>query len=378
LPEVSIVVPTYNERENIVVLGERLDKAMKEHGINYELIIVDDNSPDGTAEAARSLEGKISGKVKVIIRKNEKGLASAVIRGFENARGRYLIVMDADLQHPPEVVPKIVEKLRSGCDVVVASRYAKEGGVEEWSFVRKIISKGATWLSWIFLPKMRGVTDPMSGFFGLKREVIEGSLRKGNLNPKGFKILLEVLAKAKYEKVCEVPYVFQKRYSGESKLNQKVMMEYVIHLLSLAKETGEIKRMITFASVGAGGVLVNEGTLYVAYELLKLKDLSNEVGLALSAVVGFETSVMFNFLLHDSITFKEFVKKKDMQSKLKRLFHYHNASVAGLVVQIAALLLLTSIGVHYLLANLVGIFLGLGVRYSLSLMKAWNEWLEQT
>ncbi|UXD21091.1 dolichol monophosphate mannose synthase [Ignicoccus pacificus DSM 13166] len=371
LTEVSVIVPTYKERENIVELAKRLDEAMREHGIDYELVVVDDNSPDGTAEAAMSMRDKVSGKIKVIVRKNERGLASAVLRGFKEAEGRYLIVMDADLQHPPEVVPKVVEKLREGCDIVVASRYTKEGGVQDWSLIRRIISKGATWLAWIFLPRIRGVTDPMSGFFGLRREIIEENMRKGNLNPKGFKILLEILAKAKYEKICEVPYVFQKRFKGESKLDQKVMMEYLIHLIKLAKETGELRRMITFATIGAGGVVVNEGTLYLFYELLGLKGL-RELGLVLSAVAGFEASVIFNFILHETITFREFVKRKDLMSRLKRLFHYHNASVAGLVVQVGTLVILTNLGVYYLLANLIGIFLGLGVRYSLSVLKAWG------
>ncbi len=372
MPEVSIIVPTYNERDNIVELIKRLDKALSEKNIDYELIVVDDNSQDGTPEAAESMKDKVHGKIKVIVRKNERGLASAVIRGFKEASGKYLVVMDADLQHPPEDVPRIIEKLREGCDVVIASRYTKGGGIEGWSTIRKIISKGATWLAWIFLPRIRGVSDPMSGFFGLRREVVEEGLKRNTFSPKGFKILLEILAKGKYEKICEVPFIFRERFAGESKLTGKVMLQYVQHLIKLGFETGEIKRMITFAAIGGMGVFVNEGTLYLTYQLLGLRGLK-ELGLVLSAVAGFEASVLFNFALHETITFKDQIKRRDVKSRLRRLFHYHNASVSGLVIQVLTLIGLTSIGVNYLIANLIGILLGLGVRYSLSVVGAWGK-----
>ena len=366
-----MVVPTYNERENIVELARRLDKVMKEYSIPYELIVVDDNSPDGTAEAARSVSKELWGSVRVIVRKNERGLASAVLRGFEVANGRYLIVMDADLQHPPEDVPRIIEKLKSGCDVVIASRYVKGGGIENWSFIRKVISKGATWLAWVMLPKIRGVHDPMSGFFGIKREIVERGLEQGRYNPKGFKILLELIAKSNVRNICEVPFVFRNRLAGESKLGSKVMIEYLEHLIKLSLETGEIKRMVTFATIGAVGIIVNEGMLYASYEIIGLKRLG-DIGLTLAAVVGFESSVLFNFLMHDSLTFKDMVRERTIKAKLKRLFHYHNASVAGLVIQVATLLALTTVGINYLLANFIGILLGLGVRYSFSVLKAWS------
>lgn len=370
-PEVSIIVPTYNERENIVKLARRLDAVMKGKGIEYELVVVDDNSPDGTAEAIKEASKELWGSVKVIVRKNERGLASAVLRGFEEANGKYLIVMDADLQHPPEDIPKIVEKLRSGCDIVVASRYTKGGGIENWSMLRKVISKGATLLAWIALPKARGVSDPMSGFFGVRREVVEDGLRRNVYSPKGFKILLEIIAKSDAKKICEVPFIFRNRLAGKSKLGSKVIIEYVEHLLKLSFETGEMKRMLIFATIGAGGIVVNEGMLYVSYEILGLRNLG-DIGLSLSALVGFESSVLFNFVLHDTITFKDMVSDKKLKARFKRFFHYHNASIAGLIVQVAVLLGLVSVGLHYLIANLIGIILGLGVRYSLSVLKAWG------
>ncbi|ABU81623.1 glycosyl transferase, family 2 [Ignicoccus hospitalis KIN4/I] len=361
--DVSVIVPTYNERENLPVLAKRLDKAMGKAGISYELVVVDDNSPDGTAEVARNLKLE-HGKVKVVVRKDERGLASAVMKGFEVAEGKYFVVMDADLQHPPEVVPELVKRLKEDCDLVIASRYSKEGRIEEWNFVRKVISKGATILAKLLVPATKYTTDPMSGFFALKREVVERA--KLPLNPLGYKILLELLAKGSFEKVCEVPYVFGKRLAGESKLGGRVMLEYLIHLMKLAKETGELNRMLTFAAVGASGIVVNEGALYAVYELLGAKSLG-ALGLAAAGLAGFEASVVYNFLLHERVTFKD--RRKG--SVVKRFLHYEAASVLGAAAQLAFLLGLTYAGVHYLISNLIGIVVGLGIRYSYSATKAW-------
>jgi len=363
MPKVSVIVPTYNERDNVPVLAKRLDEALGKAGIDYELVIVDDNSPDGTAEVARSLKLK-HGKVKVYVRKGERGLASAVIKGFQIAEGDYLVVMDADLQHPPEVVPELVRKLDEGCDLVIASRYAHKEGAKGWNPIRKMISKGATILAKLLVPATKYTTDPMSGFFALKRKVLENV--KGPLNPLGYKILLEILAKGNFERVCEVPYVFGRRLAGESKLGGKVMLEYLIHLLKLAKETGELRRMLTFATIGATGIAINEGTLYLTYEVLGAKELGY-LGLALSGLAGFEASVVYNFILHELVTFRD--RRKG--SAFKRFFHYEVASVLGAVVQIAFLLGLTSLGVNYLLSNLIGILFGLVIRYSYSATKAW-------
>jgi dolichol-phosphate mannosyltransferase len=204
----------------------------------------------------------------------------------------------------------------------------------------------------------------MSGFFALKREVVENP--KKPLNPLGYKILLEILAKGNFKKVCEVPYVFGKRLAGESKLGGRVMLEYVIHLFKLAKETGELRRMLTFATIGATGIVINEGTLYLVYEVLGAKELGY-AGLALGGLAGFEASVVYNFIMHEMITFRD--RRKG--SALKRFLHYEVASVLGAVIQIAVLLGLTSLGLNYLVSNLIGILLGLTVRYSYSATKAW-------
>jgi len=224
--EVSIIIPTYNELNNLNHLIHRIHNSCKDNGINEEIIIVDDNSPDGTADYAEEL-GKVF-PVRVLRRKGKLGLSSAVMAGFSIANADILGVIDADLSHPPEVIPHLVNLIRDkGTELTIGSRYAKGGGVEEWTIVRKIISRGATLLA----KPLTKVKDPMSGFFFFKRKILDGV----KLTPQGYKILLEVLVKANYGSVEEYPYVFQNRIVGSSKLGSKTMIHYVKHLGDLYK-----------------------------------------------------------------------------------------------------------------------------------------------
>lgn len=221
-PKVSVIIPTYNEKENIKILIPKIFEVFRKNRINGEVIIVDDNSPDGTGDAADQLSKKFN--VKVLHRKGKLGLSSAAVDGFKIASGDILGVVDADFSHPPEVIPKMIKCLDKA-DFVVGSRYTKGGGVENWSLKRIIISKGAGFLA-------RGLTnvkDPMSGFFFFRRDVIKDT----KLNPKGFKICLEILVKGDYKNVVEMPYTFAIRKFGESKLNWKEVYNYIKHVISL-------------------------------------------------------------------------------------------------------------------------------------------------
>lgn len=220
--EVSVIIPTYNERDNIETVIKRVGNILN---INYEIVVVDDNSPDGTAEIAKALSNEYP--VKVLLRNKKSGLASAILTGFMNANGEIMGVIDADLQHPPELMVTLIDKIRDGYDVAIASRYVGGGGVEEWSFFRRLVSKGAIMLA----KPLTRVKDPMSGYFFLRRSVIEGV----HLNPKGYKLLLEILVKGKYKRVAEVPYVFTKRMAGESKLKASEYWEYLKLLAHLYK-----------------------------------------------------------------------------------------------------------------------------------------------
>lgn len=223
--DTSIIIPTYNEKENLPILIERIVNALKGSGIEGEIIVVDDDSPDGTWKAAEELKEKYE-NLKVLRRIDKRGLSSAVLDGFEIAGGRILGVIDADLSHPPEKIPELVEPIIKGeAEITIGSRYIDEGGIEKWSLMRKVYSRTAT----LLVLGLTRVKDPMSGFIFLKKEVIEGK----KLNPLGFKIGLEILVKGNYKNVSEIPIIFADRAYGESKLGGGVVLEYLIQLSNL-------------------------------------------------------------------------------------------------------------------------------------------------
>ncbi|MDR7590522.1 MAG: polyprenol monophosphomannose synthase, partial [Armatimonadota bacterium] len=205
--EVSVVVPTYNERETLSELVGRLHQAL---GSGYEVVVVDDSSPDGTAELARELGRQYP--VRVLQRPGKLGLGSAVLEGARAASGRWVVVMDADLSHPPEVVPELVDALRSGAELAVGSRYVPGGGVRDWPWRRRLMSRVAVALARLWLRER--VSDPVSGFFAARREL----LLDPSLEGIGYKILLEVLVRNRGRSVVEVAYVFTDRRGGRSKL----------------------------------------------------------------------------------------------------------------------------------------------------------------
>jgi dolichol-phosphate mannosyltransferase len=222
----SIIVPTYNEAENIRELIERVETSLKSDA--FEIIVVDDSSPDGTADIAEEL-GKVYGNVKVVKRPRKMGLASAILDGMRAAEYDLIAVIDADLQHPPELLPRLLEKAREGYDVVVASRYVEGGSIEGWSFWRRLVSKGAIFLAHALFSKTKAVKDPMSGFFLFKKDVIGGV----RLELLGYKLLLEILVRGRYCKVVEVPCIFRGRKKGKSKLSLKEIFDYVVLLFKL-------------------------------------------------------------------------------------------------------------------------------------------------
>jgi dolichol-phosphate mannosyltransferase len=218
---VTVVVPTYNERANVPVLYDRLRAALSAAGRPFELLIVDDASPDGTAEVARAL----GDEVRVIERTGERGLATAVIRGLREATHDLCVCMDADLSHPPEIVPELVDRVAAGAAFAIGSRYAEGGRTVDWSVLRWVNSYGATLLA---RPLTR-VADPMSGLFCVRRSAVPF----GELNPVGYKIALEILVKAGIRRPIEVPITFTDRLHGTSKLSAKEQLAYVRHLARL-------------------------------------------------------------------------------------------------------------------------------------------------
>ena len=234
---ISLIIPTYNERQNIAIVIERATRALERALDHFEIIVVDDDSPDGTWQAVEELAAD-NAHVRVIRRLGNKGLATAVVTGWQAARGNLLGVMDGDLQHPPEVLPVLLRSiLDSQADIVIASRNVEGGGVSEWRPIRRLIAGGARSIAVLIIPGvLKNVRDPMSGYFFMKRAVIESV----SLKPVGYKILLEVLARGKYQTVLEVPYIFEERKTGQSKLGAKQCIDFFIHLSRLARDFGRI------------------------------------------------------------------------------------------------------------------------------------------
>jgi dolichol-phosphate mannosyltransferase len=225
-PQISLIIPTLNEAENLPTLVEQIGNALR--GRNYEILIVDDNSRDNTPQVSAELAKAYP--LRLIVREHPKdGLGGAVLHGISQARGQYLVVMDADLQHPPQKLPELIAPLeRNEAEFVLGSRHVPGGSVgEKWGAFRKLNSWVATILARPFAGR---TTDPMSGFFALKRETVERGQR---LTPLGYKIGLELMCKCRVNGVCEIPIHFAERTRGQSKLTMREQFRYLEHLSRL-------------------------------------------------------------------------------------------------------------------------------------------------
>ena len=290
--EVAIVVPTFNETDNILVLVGRLHDILDNYW-RWEMIVVDDNSRDGTAAVveAAALAGQ---PVRCIRRIGRRGLSTAVIEGCLATAAPLVIVMDADLQHDEAVIPAMLEHLANpACDLVVATRYAEGGSTGEWSGIRMTGSKLATWLA-------RRVTstemsDPMSGFFGIRRSVFLQIVPR--LSGAGFKILLDIAASAPRRlRVAEVPYTFRLRLAGESKLGASAVFDYLGMIVEKRSNGWVPARFALFCATGALGVIVHMLALFTMNMELNV-DFDSAV---LGAVV---VAMTFNFILNNEVTY---------------------------------------------------------------------------
>ncbi len=225
--KLSVVVPTYNESGNVETLAEKIGKALE--GVEYDIWFIDD-STDETPAVLEALSKKDS-HVRYEHRINEKGLATAVIRGFEIADGDFLACMDADLQHPPEILRPMYAALCSGADICVPSRLIKGGSDGGLNLYRKFVSGTARWMGKIMLPCLKSISDPTGGLFMFRKEMLNGA----DLQPVGWKIMIEVLAMTDYSLIVEIPYKFQDRNSGDSKLSKDATMQYIYQLFGLMK-----------------------------------------------------------------------------------------------------------------------------------------------
>lgn len=345
-PTLSVVVPTLNEAGNVGEVVRRLEEGLAE--ISHEILVVDDGSIDGTRDEARSA-GR---NVHVIHRTKDRGLSSAVLEGFEAARGDYVCVMDGDLQHPPEAVEDLLSTAEwSGADAVVGSRFTPAGQVEGFPLHRRLVSEGARRLTQLASPTVRrhGLTDPISGFFLVRRDRLDLEA----IEPRGYKILLEVLHKCPLDEVREVGFTFQNRTLGESNLTPDTAWTFLEQLGSLAARERSNRRLTQFALVGLTGIVVNLSLLASLTELAGLHYL-------VSAAIAIEASILSNFGLNDVWTFRD--RRRDRW--WSRLWRFNVVSLMALLVNLAVLSALTEgAGVHYLISEVAAIGASFATNY---------------
>lgn len=338
---VSVILPTYNERDNIAGIVHRILDSLE---CDVEILVVDDDSPDKTWQLARQ-EFEDDPRVRVIRRRNcEKGLSQSVQRGFTEASGEYVAVMDADYQHPPETLVNLFGALDGGADIAVGSRYGSGGGVEDWSRSREYISRGTTLATRLVLPSARCVSDPLSGFFAVRREAIEDL----HLEPKGYKILLEILSKSVDLEVVEIPFVFQNRHAGESKLDATECGVFVRHLseLTINHHGGVITRAGKFGVVGASGAFLN----MIVFTMFTM------VGgwhFMLAGVGAFLAAVNWNFAGNWVFTYDG-----PPGNLFQQYTRFHLVATSGFIVYALTLALMGVIGFHLLISNAVAIGAG--------------------
>ncbi|HEY9751959.1 MAG TPA: glycosyltransferase [Coleofasciculaceae cyanobacterium] len=367
--QLSLVVPTYNERENVIALVQQLSRLLDDVLPNaYELIVVDDNSPDHTWRVAQDLMADYP-QLRVMRRQHEQGLSSAVIRGWQVARGEVLGVIDGDLQHPPESLFQLLKAIWDGADLAIASRHVEGGGVSNWSLTRRLLSRGAQLLGLLILPGVVGrVSDPMSGYFLVRRAAIAGY----ELEPRGYKILLEVLGRGQVGQITEVGYVFQERQEGTSKVSWKQYRDYVLHLAKL-RSRGRISRLraqlkfpsarfVQFCLVGLSGVMVDMTVLYLLSDPAILG-----WGLTRSKVIAAELAILNNFFWNDRWTFADLARSQiGRNRRLKRLLKFNIICLMGLILNVLLLnLFFNGFGMNRYLANLLAI----------AAVTVWNFWI---
>lgn len=357
-PELAIVVPTFNERANVEALVHSLDRALA--GIEWEVVFVDDDSPDGTAAAARRL-AHADARVRVLQRVGRRGLASACIEGMLATAAPRLAVLDGDLQHDERLLPRMLELLRTGrADVVVGSRYVRGGSVGAWDPSRLTASRLATCVAERLLPTQ--LADPMSGFFMLSREVLES--RVHSLSSGGFKILLDLVTAGREPlRVVELPYEFRARRAGESKLDAAVAWEFAVFLASRLLGRRVPVRFIAFAAIGATGVLVHVVLLRALLSLPGWEFVRSQAIAALGAMV-------WNYSVNNALTYRD--RRLRGGAWLRGLASFVAVCSVGLVANVGVGAWLFGHQVGWAASGLAGVLVGAVWNYGVTAAFTWG------
>ena len=357
--QLSIIIPTYNESANVAELVTRINACLPDD--NWEIIFVDDDSPDGTANTIRSI-ARTDRRIRCIRRIGRRGLSSACIEGMFASTGDFLAVMDADLQHDERILPDMLKCLVAGnADIMVGTRYSKGGSTGNWSPLRKKISLFATRASKLLIGD--GISDPMSGFFMLRREVIESCAHQ--LSGLGFKILLDILASVKNKRytIQEVPYRFRNRHQGESKLDQRVIWEF--GMLVSDKLVGRYipTHFVAFSLIGSIGLFVHLGILFITYKLI-------HIDFTTAQTIASVIAMCSNYILNNELTYRD--RRLRGWKWVKGLISFIMCCSIGVIanVGIATHVFLTNS--QWLMAALSGIVVGAVWNYAATRFFTWK------
>lgn len=357
--DLAVILPTFNEAANVEEIIRRLDVSLQ--GIGWEAIFVDDNSGDGTADRVREI-ARLDRRVRVVHRFGRRGLASAVVEGMLATAAPFLAVMDADLQHDEKLLPKFLEALRDGgYDVAIGTRYAEGGSVGEWDKSRERMSQFATKMAKFAIKTP--VADPMSGFFAVRRELLMEVLPK--LSNVGFKILLDMLASTDRQlRISEIPYTFGQRVAGDSKLDKRVLQEYLILLIEKIFGNYLPVRFLMFASVGALGLLVHLLILSIGVKALGF----GFYGTQIFSVIA---TITFNYVLNNCLTYR------DMRHKgidfVRGLLSFYAVCFVGALGNIGVGELIYEVGQTWWVAGIAGAAIGVVWNYAASAAVTWRQ-----
>jgi len=357
--KLSIIVPTYNESGNVNELIKRLDKVLD--GISWEVIFVDDNSQDGTADLVRKI-ARTDSRVRCIQRIGRRGLSSACIEGMLASSAEYLSVIDGDLQHDERLLPKMFSILQDGdTDIVIGSRYISGGGIVDWDKTRASISQFSTRIGKLVV--RANISDPMSGFFMIRREVFAETVH--NLSGIGFKILLDLMVSSPRPlRFREIPYQFRNRHAGESKLDSQAAWDY--GMLILDKFVGRIipSRFIAFSLIGGLGVFVHMLALFLLYRVLEIKFVTSQ---SIATLVA----MSFNFTLNNALTYR------DMRLRgwrwLRGWCTFCVACSIGAFANIGIATYLFEKGSKWLVSGLAGIIVGAVWNFAVTKVFTWRS-----
>jgi len=351
--DLTVIIPTFKEEANIRNIITEVDAVFKQNNLNGEILVVDDNSPDGTILIVNEIKKKMA-NVNIIIRLADHGLSQSVAEGFIHASSDILVVIDADLSHPPFLIPVMYSEIMDGNDIVIGSRYMEGGGIRKWPIKRRIISLGATFLGRLLFPD---VSDPVSGFFAVRKSVIVNA----PLKPRGYKILLEVLGKGIWEKDKEIPFEFVDREIGSSKLKLKTIIEYIQQVVDItvyyffhhnSAAWREWKRVFKFGIVGISGIFINQGLLIFFKEIIGFS-------IPVASVFAIELAILNNFFWNDIWTFKSEDGQQKLSSRWHRLIAFQLISMGGAIINFVVLIVLVFfLAIDYRIANIIGILLG--------------------